>query len=352
VITRLNLMKFDGIRLMRKKLLFHVLALLLVNIRVAAHAQESFDPLIIGYPSVAAVNAPLWVGQDAGLFRKHGISTQLIFILGGVRIIQGVVAGALHVGWGGGPATLSAILAGADIKVIAALNEMIPYKLVVAKNITSAEQLKGKRIGISRVGDTSDFGASLALKRLGLNLDRDMTRVPIGTDLERLVALYRGAVDAAIVEMVNGLMAEKRGYRVLADLTTGPERMLGSGIVVKTAMIEKHPDLCRELLKATVESIHFLKTRAAESKKIMARRMRVEDAELLELYYSMQALNRILTKPIPSDDGIRTALDFVSLTNAKAKNAKPEQFVDLRFMRELEANGYIDSLWGRKIVNP
>lgn len=226
---------------------------------------------------------------------------------------------------------------------------MIPYKLVVAKNISRPEQLKGKRIAISRVGDTSDFGASLALKRIGLNLDRDMTRVPIGTDLERLVAVERGAADAAIMEMVNGLMAEKQGYRVLVDLSAGPERMLGSGIVVKTALIDRRPDLCRELLKAIVESIHFLKTRTDESKKVLARRMRVEDPELLGLYYTMQAQNRILTKPIPSDEGIRTALDFVGLTNPKAKNAKPEQFVDLRFMRELETNGYIDALWGRKI---
>ncbi len=335
---------------MRRKIL-HCLLLVysLITFPAALRAAESFDPLIIGYPSVSAVNAPLWVGQDAGVFHKHGLNTQLVFIVGGVRIIQGVVSGALHVGWGGGPATLNAILSGADIKVIAALNEMIPYKLVAAKKITRAEQLKGKRIGISRVGDTSDFGASLALKRLGLNLDRDMTRVSIGTDVERLVALERGGVDAAIVEMVNGLMAERRGYPVLVDLSTGPERMLGSGIVVKTAMIDKHPDLCRELLKAIVESIHFLKTRADESKKIMARRMRVGDSGLLDLYYSMQAMKRILTKPIPTDEGIRTALDFVGLTNVKAKGARPEQFVDLRFMRELEASGYIDSLWGRRV---
>lgn len=115
---------------MRKKAVNLLCAIfLLATIPAALRAQESFDPLIIGYPSISAVNAPLWVGQDAGIFRKHGLNTQLIFILGGVRIIQGVVSGALHVGWGGGPATLSAILSGADLKVIAALNEIIAVQI-------------------------------------------------------------------------------------------------------------------------------------------------------------------------------------------------------------------------------
>ncbi|HTN71355.1 MAG TPA: ABC transporter substrate-binding protein [Methylomirabilota bacterium] len=319
--------------------------LLSIALSTPVAAQDLGDHLVIGYPSIQAVNAPLWVAQDLGFFRKHGLKTEIVFILGGVRIIQGVVAGALQVAWGGGPATLNAILSGADLKVIAALNEMIPYKLVVAKNITRAEQLRGKRVAISRVGDTSDFGASMALKRLGINIDREMTRVPAGTDVDRLVLVERGGAEAAIVEMVTGLMAEKRGYRVLADLTTGPERMLGSGIVVKTDMINKSPDICRALLKAIVESIHFLKTHPVESEKLLARRMRVEDQEQLELSYSLQAQKRILTKPIPTNEGIQTALEFVSLTNPKAKTAKPEQFVDLRFIHELERNGYIDSLW-------
>jgi len=320
---------------------------LFVTTSGAVRAQESADRLVIGYPSAAAINSPLWVAQDAGIFRAHNLKTELIFILGGVRIIQGVVSGALQVGWGGGPATLSAVLAGADIKVIAALNEMVPYKLVVQKNIARPEQLKGQRIAISRPGDTSDFGASLALRRLGMSSD-DMIRIGAGTDMERLIAMERGGAQAAIVEMVTGLIAEKRGHRVLVDLTTGPERMLGSGIVVKIAFIERHPEVCRELLKAIVEAIHFLKTKPDESKRIIARRMRIDDPQLLETHYTLQALNRVLIKPIPSDEGIRTALEFVSLTNPKAKGASVDQFVDLRLIRELDKSGYIDALWRKK----
>ncbi len=308
-------------------------------------AQSATERIHIGYATSSGAASSLWVTQDAGFFKKNRLDTELIYMQGGTRVIQGVVSGSLDVGWGGGPDVISAELAGAGLRIIAAINDTIPYKLIVGKEIVRAEQLKGQKIAVSAIGSTSHYGARMALKRLGLDPERDMAAIAVGSDLARLAALEAGAVQASAVEPVTAMIAQKKGYRILVDLTKERFRYMAQAIVVRAHWISRNAEVCRRLIKAVVEGIHFLKLNPEESKKIIARRMRTTDPEIIEANYTLQGVQRTLSDPTPSDEGIQAILDMLSERNPKARAAEPHQFLDLEFVRELEARGFIDDLY-------
>lgn len=314
---------------------------------VEVRAQKAGESIHIGYSTSSGAASSLWVTQDAGFFRKNGLEAELIYMQGGTRVMQGVVSGSLEVGWGGGPDVIGAQLSGADVNIIAAINDTIPYKLIVGKQITKPEQLKGQKIAVSSIGSTSHYGAKMALKHLGLDPERDVAAIAVGSDLARLAALEAGAVQATAVEPVTAMIAQKRGYGILIDLTTQPLRYLAQAIVARNSFIDRHAETCRRLIKAVVEGIHFLKVNPQESKSIIAQRMRIKDAEIVEANYTLQGVKRTLSKPVPTDEAIQAILDMLGERNPKARTAQPQQFVDLRFIRELEASGFIDALYRR-----
>jgi ABC-type nitrate/sulfonate/bicarbonate transport system substrate-binding protein len=240
---------------------------------------------------------------------------------------------------------VQARLGGGDVKIIAVFNDSFPYKLIAAKNISRAEQLKGHRLAVSSIGSSSHFWGKYALKQLGLDGERDVAAIAVGSDLARLAALESGAAQASAVEMVTAYIAQKKGFPILIDLTNDQLRFLGAALVTQTSVIDRQTDTCRRVIKALVEGIHFMKTNKQESSAIIGRRMRITDPEIIEINYNLQGVGRTLSKPILSENGIQTILTMLGERNPAARTAKPEQFVEPRFVRELEASGFVDALY-------
>jgi NitT/TauT family transport system substrate-binding protein len=291
-------------------------------------AQNPADRVRIGYATSSGQAAALWITQDAGFFKRNGLDVELIYMQGGIRVVQGIISSTLTLGWGGGADLVQARLAGGDVKIIAAFNDSIPYKLIAARSITRADQLKGQRLAVSSLGSSSHFWAKYALKQLGLDGERDMAAIAVGSDLARLASLESGAAQASAVEMVTAFIAQKKGFPILIDLTDDKLRFLGASVVAQSGVIERQTDACRRVIKSLVDGIHFMRTNKKDSMAIIGKRMRTTDEEIIEINYTLQGLRRTLAKPILSEAGIQTILTMLSERNPAARSAQVQQFVD------------------------
>lgn len=216
---------------------------------------------------------------------------------------------------------------------------------MVDKNITRPDQLKGKMMAVSRFGSSSDFATRYALDKYGLVPEKDVTILEIGSQPARFAALEAGKIQAAMVAVPLTLKAKALGFHSLADL-----QMLGleyqhTSLATTQALIKSRPDLVRNIMKAYAEGIHYYKTHRAESLAILAKYLKAADGDVLTEVYEDIGLALIPQKPYPTLRGISVMLRELAARDPKIKAARPEEFVDLTFIKELDSSGFIDRLY-------
>ena len=257
-----------------------------------------------------------------------------MLLAGDVKIISG----------GGGTAAQRARLKGAGNVLVATYTPTMPFSLYVNNKIQDGKQLKGGKIAISRFGSSSDFAARYILTRLGVEPVKEATLMQIGNQCERLSALLSGAVDGALIDAPNTLLARQQGFRQLADASILGLTYPHNNIATTDRFIREEPETVMSFVRAFVEGVAYYKTHKAESVQMIREFLRVNDTAVAEEAYDYFA--RITpAKPYPIIEGIRTVLDEIALTDPSAKNAKPEQFVDSSFIAKLDKSGYIDRLY-------
>lgn len=288
----------------------------------------------------------IWVAKDAGMFQKQGLDATIIFISGSVRGIQAILAGEIPIGEGGGPGLASAKLAGGDLVAIAGNINVLPYYLVVHQGIKKPEDLKGK-MGASHIaGTTAEFALRVGLKRMGLDPAKDVTLRPLGGTIDRMVALQKGIVQFTVATEAGKVMAEKLGFPTLIDLATLQIPFPQNGVYASTRFVRERPEIVRRYVKAYVEAIHFFKTRKEDTIRIMRKYSRVEDRKTLEEAWEWHA-RYFPEVPYPPLEGYRLILQDMAATVPKAAKANAGDFIDTRFVKELEDSGFIKSLYGK-----
>jgi LysM repeat protein len=216
---------------------------------------------------------------------------------------------------------------------------------MVHDSITRPDQLKGKTMAVSRVGSSSDFATRYAINKYGLLPDKDVTIVEIGSQPARFAALESGKIQGAMVTVPLTLRAKKLGFHALADL-----QMLGleyqhTALVTSRALIKSKPQVVRSALKAMVEAIHYYKTQRADALAILGKYLKENAQDALQETYEGIGLALIPEKPYPTLRGIQIMLSEMSAKDPKAQRARPEEFVDMSFIKELDGSGYIDRLY-------
>jgi NitT/TauT family transport system substrate-binding protein len=307
--------------------------------------ERPLEKLTIAYSSVSGNMAPLWITHERGFFRKNGLDVQIVFIESGSTAVQSLSNKDVAFAQMAGAGVLQSRLRGSDVVMIAGFLNTLDYQLMVEKSITKPDQLKGKAMAVSRFGSSSDFATRYALEKLGLVPDKDVTILEIGTQPARFAALESGKIQAAMIAVPLTVRAKALGFRVLADL-----QMLGleyqhTGLVTTQALIKSRPDLVRNVMRSYVEGIHYYKTNRPESIAILAKYLKTNDSELLNEVYTDLGLTLTPQKPYPTLRGIDIMLREMAARDAKAKAARPEDFVDLTFIKELDSSGYIDRLY-------
>jgi NitT/TauT family transport system substrate-binding protein len=300
--------------------------------------------ILAGYGSTDGAVAPLWFAKESKLFEKRGLDVRLVGMGTGAVSLRALIANDLEIASLSGSGLVQAALQGADTTILSAALDGFVFKIFGAPEITSPAQLKGKKLGVSRYGATSDFAVRLALKKWGLNPERDLSILQIGTTQDTLRAMQTRKLDAGVLSGTSSLFARKAGFRELGDLAElglhYPMAPLGS----TKAFIKKNEALVKEFMLAYIEAIHDFKRDRTAALKVLKKYTRNEDAEVLEDSYNNYA-GKYLPLPIPPAEAIRTILTELSTTVPTAKNADPEQFVSYKIAREIEASGFVKRLY-------
>jgi len=308
-------------------------------------AERPLQKINVAYSSISGNVSPLWVTQDKGFFRKYGLDVQAILIESGTTTAQALVAGDISFASVAGPAAIQSNLRGSDIVIVAGVINTLTFQLYTDKGILRPDQFKGKSLGVTRFGSATDFAIRYAIEKYGLDSSKDVSILQLGNQPAQLAALEAGRVQGVMLSAPTSLRAKKLGFPMLADL-----QMLGleyqhTSIATSRALIKSKPELVKDFMRAYIEGIHYAKTHRKETLEILARYLRTDDMEVLEDTYESIIMTLLPEKPYPTLKGIQIILRELGQKDTAARSARPEQFVDLSIVKELESSGFIEKLY-------
>jgi ABC-type nitrate/sulfonate/bicarbonate transport system substrate-binding protein len=322
---------------------FILSACLLLPCGASAYAAGAPPKLIIGYAAMSARVVPLWIAEEQGILSKYGIDSEQVFIRGAPTLVAGLASGDIHVASTGGTAMLAAIAAGHDLKILAAFSTRNTYDLVARPNIKRAEDLRGKRFGVTSIGGTVWMGALLWLEHFGLDVQRDQIQFQvIGDQTIQMQAMETGIIDAAVLDGVFSRRLKQKGFSIIGEYSDLKQLYISQALVVQQKFLQQRPDTVENLLKAEIEAIAF--SLAPKNKptiiKTFMRRLKIDATSAEEGYADLQrAIDR---KPDPSPEGLRTVQRLMKIRSPKVGEIKVEDVVDNRIIRKLDESGFID----------
>ena len=316
-----------------------IVALIVLVSHSGANAQ-ALKRIRIGYPSLSFRQSNVWVATEMGLFKKYGLDVEPIFLRGGQTATLALVSGdppIVNIG-----TVVQAGLQGHPLVLVAAVETQYDQIVFVRPGITRLEELKGKNFGISGFGAATHYASTILVKHLKLE-SKDLPLVPAGPDAERLAALLSGKVDATFFSSSAAPVARKAGLTELLQIADLGVEVQGNGFATSREYIKTNRETVKSALKGFVEAIYFIYANKKDAQKVFAKYMRTDNPAVLEESYEGY-INTIPKKPYPTLKGIQFMLDMLAPQLPQAKNAKPEQFVDLSFLQELEKEGFFNEM--------
>jgi NitT/TauT family transport system substrate-binding protein len=315
--------------------------LLLLGLSTGTAGAQALKKIRIGYPSLSFRQSNVWVAREMKLFDKYGLDVEPIFLRGGQMATQALVAGdppIVNIG-----TVVQASLQGYNLVLVAAVETTYDQIVFARKGINKLEDLKGKKFGISGFGSATHNAANILFQHLKLELNKDVALVPAGPDAERFGAMTAGRIDATFFTSSASAPARKAGFNELFHVADLGVEVQGNGFATSRSYIAANRDTVKNALKGFVEAIYFVYANKKEAQKVFAKYMRTNDPDILEDSYNGY-VKWIPKKPYPTLKGIQYMLDLVAPQLPQAKNAKPEQFVDLSFLQELEKEGFFNEM--------
>lgn len=307
------------------------------------------DRVRVGYSSITANRLPFWLGQETGIFNRHGIDAELLLIPSGTTAVQALVAGEVQLLTATGTTAVAATLRGADLVIIGSLG-VIDYKLVAPPRIRTPEDLKGKRVGITRFGSFTDFGSRRVLRFLGLNPDKDVVLLQTGIAgaAQRLLAMFSGTMDATLTQVDTIFLAQMKWgkeVQILGGLKDTGYRATGGDIMTSRRYLKDKPDIARRFLMAISEGIHLARTRKDLALRMLGRQLKEDDPRILEAQYKSFVIDAFPIKPYPDEVTVRFSLEELEREFPGAKERNVGQFIDAGILKTIDQSGFIDKLY-------
>jgi ABC-type nitrate/sulfonate/bicarbonate transport system substrate-binding protein len=302
------------------------------------------DRLAVGYSSASGVFAGLWVAQEGKLFEKYDIESHLVLIASGSMMVQAMLGGDLPIAGAAGSAAVDASLGGADIVMFGSMVKVPAFYIMALPEIKTIDDLRGKQVGVTRFGSSTDFTMRYILRKHGLEPGKDVTLIQTGDVFAAAAMLRTRAIVAAPFSSPANLKAEEAGARVIINMGKAGVYFPHYAFMAKRSFVNANNDLIRRFLKAYSEAVYRLFTDKELGRRAIAKYARAADARTLDTVYQY-ALDYVDKIPYNSREAVQEVLNQAAVRNPKAKEAKPETFYDDRFIKELDNQGFYKQLW-------
>jgi NitT/TauT family transport system substrate-binding protein len=305
------------------------------------------DRIRVGLSSFTPINAALWIAEDKGLFKKHGIESEVV-LMGGASAggVSSLIAGDVQFLGGGGGGVINAALSGADVIMIGSIVNKGVQRVMARSDLRRPEDLRGKKVGVTRFGAASHLVLLIMLRGWNMN-PSDVQMIQVGSSPAMMAALEKGGIDAAVLTEPTFFFAEDQGYRTLADLADMDIYHLHSMIDTTRAYLRANRDLALRFMRGYVEGIAYFKKNKKESLDVLAKKLRTAPGQTkyLERSHVLYTSGYFENAPYVSLKGVTTLLDFYAKDNPRARSANPQTFFDNSLVKELDESGFIKKLY-------
>jgi len=327
-----------------KNSLLLFLFVVFILVLFAAVGESQTTPIKVAYATTSGIRLPLWIAEEAKLYEKYKLDAKLINIPSGNTAISALVSGEVDIISGSGSASIVAAGRGLPVVIVGSFGSTT-YKLVANPGVTD---LRGKIVGTSRIGATTDFALRRALSKLGLTPDKDVKILAtgIGEADKRIMLMLQGRMDGTIGSPESILAAETQAkvkLEILADLEEMKIYNTVGDLSTRTDVLKNHRDLLRAFFMATSEAIALGKKNKALVQKVIAKQMKVTDRKRLDVIYDA-SLGRMPSKPYPREEAVALELESVAFTDPLFKNKKVSEFMDGSIIAELDRKGFFAQL--------
>ena len=316
---------------------------------VLAPVGGSAAERLVGIHSARVLSQSVpWIAREAGLLQKYNLDFQLVFIASSPAVTAAMLGGDAEIALTGGEGNIRAYVQGAtDFVFIGAVKNVLTHSILARQEIKRPEDLKGKKIGINRIGSNPHFFAVQALRQKGLDPTKDVQFIQSGGSPETLAALVSGSLDAASLNPPADTQAISQGFHYVIY---GPDQRVpyvATAFVTLRPVLAKRTQVVGQFMHAMAEAAKIIHTDKEFTYKVLGKYLRVTDRKVLDASYNteIKALEpRLEIRP----EGIQGILDEVAKVDPRARKVKPEELIDRRFLEEMDKSGFFDRLWEGK----
>jgi ABC-type nitrate/sulfonate/bicarbonate transport system substrate-binding protein len=324
-----------------------VIWLAVVAAAFADQAQgQSLPKLRAAYTSIGIQFDPVYIMKELDLPRKYGVDAEILFVPVSSRAVQAALAGEIQFITSAGVANINANMSGGDFVGLTATLNTFVFKIMANPELKKPEMLKGKKVGISRLGGASDFSIRYALNRWGLVPDRDVAIIQVGGEQEEVLALQNKAVDAVVLSEPFATLVKRSGFVALADLSQLGVAYSMHGFGSRKSFIQANRDVAIRFMKAYLEGIYVFKTNKDLALNVLKKFTRLDDLSLVQESYDEMSQRLIRRVPYPDREGIQTIIDQLAKSRPQMKSLNPSDFIDPTILKEIEDSGFVKKLYG------
>ena len=292
--------------------------------------------VVAAYSNISADDWIPWYAFEKGIFKDNGLEIDLQSINGGAQTSAALISGSIQIGQFGGAEALSANAGGADLVVVANLAPVYPYKLYAQKGITTIQGLKGKKVGVSNAGGSSDIATRAALKSAGLDPDKDVNIIAVGSHANRTAALLAGTIDAGVDDPPEDLELVKAGLTVLVDLAGQKLPAANTGVIMSRAFLNANKDTVQAYVDSLTIARAKMKNDKAGATAVLGKYFKLDNQTALDAAYDFFMNEVTVPYLYPEVIQWKDAIDILGKGNPNIAKVDISKMIDRSFMQSAQ----------------